>query len=51
MAILEPADIVEDGDGAGLDAAVIAIDRLSRLTVASLKFLAFCSAANSSTSS
>jgi hypothetical protein len=51
VAFLEPPDIVEDGGGARLDAAVVAIDRGVWLILASAKPRACCSATNRSTSS
>jgi hypothetical protein len=59
VAFLQPGDVVDDGGGSGLDAAVFVIGlrwgRLStvssRLILVFLKSVAFCSATKTSTSS
>ena len=52
MALLKPLDVVNDGRGSGLDAAMVAITTVvSRLISVSTNPLAFCSVTNSSASS
>src|SRR5271170_6262627 len=52
MALPEPLDVVDDGRGSGLDAAMVAITTVvSRLISVSTNPLAFCSVTNSSASS
>src|SRR3954464_4256610 len=51
VALLQPGDVVDDGGGPGLDAAVIAVDGFVPAAGGVLKPLLFCSATKSSTSS